>query len=113
LLVLQPGDSVIATRRAHALIRRGKELLIYDADARSERPLSAALDKYPEILRAPPFVFVSPVLVNLDTALVVGVSKHRPLALATSGQTLVGEADPDAPNWARGPVRWATPLPPP
>ncbi len=113
LIALQPGDSVIATRQAHALIRRGKELLIYDADARREQPLAGTVDKYPEILRAPPFVFVSPVLVNLDTALVVGVSKQRPLALSTSGQTLVGEADPDAPNWARGPLRWATPLPAP
>ena len=112
LIALQPGDSVIATRQARALIRRGKELVLYDADARREQPLPLTLDKYPEILRALPFVFVSPGLVNLDTAQIVGMSKQRPLALATNGQILVAESDPDAPNLAQGPLRWLTPAPP-
>jgi len=56
-----------------------------------------------------PFVFVSPVLINLDTAEVAGTSKQRPLALTPSGQLLVAEADADAPNWARGPLHWLTP----
>jgi hypothetical protein len=113
LVALQPGDSVLATRQARALIRRGKELLIYDADLRKELPLSGVVvDKYPDILRALPFVFVSPVLVNLDTLEIAGVTKQRPLALTTSGQLLLAAADPDAPSWARGPLRWATPQKP-
>ena len=112
LISLQPGDGVLATRQAHALIRRGKELLIYDADARHEQPLSVTLDKYPEILRTPPFVFVSPVLVNLDTAQIVGLSKQRPLALSASGQALIAESDADAPNLAHGPLHWQTLAPP-
>jgi hypothetical protein len=103
---------VIATRQAHALIRRGKELVIYDADARREQPLPLTVDKYPEILRALPFVFVSPGLVNLDTAQTVGVSQQRPLALTTNGQILVAQSDPDTPSLAQGPLRWQTLRPP-
>jgi len=34
LILLQPGDGVLATRQARALIRRGKTLVFYDAEAR-------------------------------------------------------------------------------
>jgi hypothetical protein len=113
VIPLQPGDSVLATRENRALIRRGKDLLFYDVEARREQPLPAVLDKYPEILRAPPFVFVSPVLIDLDSAQIVGASQQRPLALATNGQILVAEAEPDAPNWARGKLHWRTLTPAP
>ena len=110
LIALQPGDSVLATRQARALIRRGKELLIYDADLHQEQPLpGVVVDKYPDILRALPFVFVSPVLVNLDTLELAGVGKQRPLALTANGQLLLAAGEPDAPSWARGPLRWSTP----
>jgi hypothetical protein len=106
LIALQPGDGVLAVRQARALVRRGKALLIYDADLRKELPLPATVDKYPNILTTPPFVFVTPVLINLDAAQVVGTSKQRPLALSATGQILVAEADPDGSTWARGPLRW-------
>ena len=112
LIPLQPGDSVLATRLARALIRRASNLLFYDAETRQEQPLPALVDKYPDIFRTPSFVFISPVLVNLDTAEVVGMSKQRPLTLSASGQILVAETDSDAPNWARGPLRWLTPAVP-
>jgi hypothetical protein len=111
LIALQPGDGVLAVRQARALVRRGKALLIYDADLRKELPLPATVDKYPDILTTLPCVFVSPVLINLDTAQVVGATKQRPLALAATGQILVAEADPDGSTWARGPLRWLTPAP--
>jgi hypothetical protein len=111
LITLQPGDSVIATRQARALIRRGNALVLYDAEARHETALPGQLDKYPDILRAPPFVFVSPTLINLDTAQVAGASKQRPLALSSNGQLLLPELPSDAPNWAHGPLHWLTPPP--
>jgi hypothetical protein len=111
LITLQPGDSVIATRQARALVRRGNALLLYDAETRRETALPGQLDKYPDILRALPFVFVSPLLVNLDTAQVAGASKERPLALSRNGQLLLAEVPSDAPNWAHGPLRWLTPVP--
>jgi hypothetical protein len=113
LIALQPGDGVLAVRQARALVRRGKALLIYDADLRKELPLPAIVDRYPNILTTLPFVFVSPALINLDTAQVVGTSKQRPLALAANGQILVAEVDPDGPTWAHGPLHWSTPAPSP
>jgi hypothetical protein len=111
LIPLASGDSVLAVHGVRALIRRGKSLLIYDAEARREQPLPGELDRFPDILRARPFVFVSPLLVNLDTAEIVGASKQRPLALSSAGQLLVPEMEANAPNWARGPLRWLTPAP--
>lgn len=110
LIALQPGDSVLGTHLSRALVRRGKALLVYDADRRREQPLPGVVDKYPVILRAPPFVFISPLLVNLETA-EVGIIKQRPLALSANGQLLLAVADPDPPNWARGPLHWSAPPP--
>lgn len=111
LIPLQPGDSVLGTHLSRALVRRGNALLVYDADRRREQPLPGVIDKYPEILRALPFVFISPLLVNLETAEVVGTSKQRPLALSATGQLLLAETDPDPPTWARGPLHWSAPAP--
>ncbi len=108
---LQAGDSVIATRAGHALIRRGNALLIYDADAHSEQALTGTLDKYPQILVSAPFAFVSPLVVNLDTTQVVGQTKQRPLALSNSGALLLSEGDPEGSGLTRGPLRWAPATP--
>ena len=111
LLPLQTGDVVIATRANRALIRRGKALLFYDADSHQEQPLSVTLDKYPEVLSTAPFAFISPALVNLDTAQLVGLSQQRPLALSSEGQLLVPEVEPDTSGLTRGPLHWFTPTP--
>ncbi len=103
---LQPGDSVILTRGAHALVRRGNGLVLYDADTRSERALIGTLDKYPKILISQPFAFVSPLLVDLDGSAVAGQTKHRALALSNSGQLLTSDTDAEASGLTRGPVRW-------
>jgi hypothetical protein len=111
LLKLQPGDSVLAVRAAHALIRRGNTLLIYDADVHREQALPGTLDKYPEILVSAPFVFASPLLVNLDQGQVSSELAERPLALSNSGQLLVSDGDPETSGLTRGPVRWASATP--
>jgi len=109
LLALKTSDVVLATRGARALVRRGNALLFYDADSRSERPLPVTLDRYPQLLSTPPFVFISPALVNLDTAALVGLSAARPLALSSEGQLLLSEVAPDGSRLARGPLHWQTP----
>ena len=109
LLPLRSADVVLATRAGRALIRRGNALLFYDADSRSERALPVTLDRYPDLLRSQPFVFVSPALVNLDSATLVAVSSARPLALSNTGQLLVPEVAADGSRLARGPLRWLTP----
>ena len=103
---LQPGDSVLATRAAHALIRRGSSLLMYDADTHSERALPGTLDKYPQILVSAPFAFVSPLLVDLDASAVTGQTKQRALSLSNTGQLLMSDTDPDNSGLTRGPLHW-------
>jgi hypothetical protein len=109
LLPLQPGDSVLTVRAALALVRRGGALLIYDADTRTEHALPGTLDRYPQVLLSAPYAFVSPLLVNLDAAAVVGQSKRHALALSNTGQLLLSDADPDASGLTHGPLHWQTP----
>lgn len=106
---MQAGDRVVMTRASRALLRRQNSLLIYDADTRSEQALPFAVDKYPVLLVAPPFAFVSPLLVNLDTSAVVGVSEQRPLALSNDGRLLLADVEPNGLQLARGPLCWRTP----
>ena len=109
LVALRTGDVVLATRAGRALIRRKNSLIFYDAERRIEAVLAVTLDRHPELLLTPPFVFVSPALVNLDTAALVGISSARPLALSNEGQLLVSEVEADGSSLARGPLRWLTP----
>lgn len=112
LVALRSADVVLATRASHALIRRGNTLIYYDAERRTEAVLQVTLERYPQLLSMPPFVFISPALVNLDNpdgAALVGVSGARPLALASTGELLVPEVEADGSELARGPLRWLTP----
>ena len=109
LIPLKTSDVVLATRGARALVRRGNTLLFYDAESRTEQALPVTVDRYPELLLAPPFVFISPALVNLDTAALVGLSTARPLALSSEGQLLLSEVTADGARLARGPLHWQTP----
>ncbi|MEI9949728.1 MAG: hypothetical protein WDO74_12305 [Pseudomonadota bacterium] len=109
LVPLRSADVVLATRAGRALIRRGNTLIFYDADSRTEQALPVTLDRYPDVLLTPPFAFVSPALVNLDTAALVGSSSARPLALSSEGQLLVSAVEADGSRLARGPLRWLTP----
>lgn len=112
LIALKTSDVVLATRGTRALVRRGNTLLVYDADSRTEQALTVTLDRYPRLLLTPPFVFISPALVNLDTGALVGLSTARPLALSSEGQLLLSEVEADGADRggiARGPLHWQTP----
>ena len=108
VLPLQTGDSVVTTRAARALIRRGNALFIYSADTHAAQTIPGTLDKFPQILVSAPFAFVSPLLINMDTGTVVGQTKRRALALATSGRILASETDPEASGLTQGPLHWLT-----
>jgi hypothetical protein len=109
LVPFRSRDVVLATRAGRALIRRGSTLLFYDADSRTEQILPVTLERFPSLLLTLPFVFVSPALVNLDTATLAGTSTSRPLALSSEGKLLVPEVEADGSRIARGPLRWLTP----
>ena len=111
-MALRTADVVLATLANHALIRRGSTLISYDAERRTEVVLKVTLERYPQLLSTPPYVFISPALVNLDHVdgpALVGVSGRRPLALASTGELLVPEVEADGSELARGPLRWLTP----
>jgi len=108
LLPLQTGDVVVATLGPHALVRRNRTLVLYDAETRSEQPLPGLLDKNPDVLRQLPYVFVSPSLVDIETGRVLGESRVRPLALSNRGALLVPDANPRGSALPRGPLRWLT-----
>jgi len=111
LISLKTSDVVLATRAGRALVRRGNTLLFFDADRRTEQALPVTLDRYPQLLLTAPFVFISPALVNLDSAALVGTSTARPLSLSSEGQLLMPqkEAEADGTRVARGPLHWLTP----
>jgi hypothetical protein len=109
LVPLRTADIVLGTRAGRALIRRGNSLLFYDADSRTEQLLPITLERHPALLLTPPFVFVSPALLNLDSATLVGSSPARPLALSSEGQLLVPEVEANGSELPRGPLRWLRP----
>ena len=108
VLPLQTGDVVVMARAGRALVRRGKALLVYDVDTHSEEPLLGTVDRFPDVLVAAPFAFVSPLLVDLDHATSVVVDLPRPLALSNTGQLLVAATPADGATLARGPLRWVS-----
>ncbi|HEV8247378.1 MAG TPA: hypothetical protein VGP93_16480, partial [Polyangiaceae bacterium] len=104
---LQPGDLVIATREALALVRRGQSLVIYDAVSKTTRDLGVTVARLPTVLVQGAMAFVSPALVDLTSGQVVGTSQARPLALSSEGKLLVAEGrSASAEQLAQGPLRW-------
>jgi hypothetical protein len=106
LIPLKSADIVVTTRAAHALIRRGSALVLYDADSHTEQPLPGVVEKFPQILLSGPFALVSPLLVNVDTAAVVGQSKQRVLALSNLGQLLLSDEEADSSGLTHGALHW-------
>jgi len=106
VISLQPGDTVLAVEQAHALIRRGNALVLFDAAPRKEQPLAGEIDKFPQILRSSPFVFISPLLVDVARGEVVGISQARPVALSATGQLLLAETAADGAAPPHGPLHW-------
>jgi hypothetical protein len=109
LLFLHRGDVVLATKNGSALIRRGNTLVVYDATTRGEDIVPVVLEKTPDILVTGSVVFVSPVIFDLETRKVLGISSKRPLALASNGKALISETPPSATTLAKGPLHWVAP----
>jgi hypothetical protein len=108
---LKSGDAVLGTAGAHALIRRGRALLLFDAELGSEATLPAKLDALSDVLRSGTLVFVSPYVVDVAEGRVLGAISGRPLSLASSGAALVPAQPPSADALAQGPLNWQTPTP--
>ncbi|MBN1612739.1 MAG: hypothetical protein JW940_39315 [Polyangiaceae bacterium] len=117
---LTPGDDVVATSGALALVRRGTDLVVYDADSGQERKLGAPLDAFGPTLLAGSIVFVPPLVVRLPEVRtgktassepsVLGKAPGAVLGLNLNGHLLIPSAPPtdDAP--AQGPLHWVGPV---
>jgi len=106
-LPLRPSDRVLATSGAHALVRRERTLVAFDADHGSETSLVANVEPFAGLVVNGTLAAVGTTLLDAAAARIVGTLPGRPLLLTPSGDALVAEggtASADA--FARGPLRW-------
>lgn len=110
--LLRRGDRVAATWGALALVQRGRSLLIYDADKKTETALAGSVQADADPRRNGPVAVVAPLVVDLAAPRLLGRVDHAPLAVARDGRVLVAEGgDATASQLAVGPLRWVTPEP--
>lgn len=106
---LKSGDAVLHTAGAHALVRRGRALLLFDAERGSESTLPGKLDALSDVLKSGTLVFASPYVVDVAEGRILGAIGGRPLALSSAGAALVPAQPPTANSLAEGPLSWQTP----
>jgi hypothetical protein len=109
---LNPGDRVLATSGAFALVRRDKALVWFDSERGTDVLLTGAIPPFAGLVVEGAFVAVGSLVVDAREGRVLGSVPGRPLALATDGAALVPEGGAaSATAFARGPLRWHTPAP--
>lgn len=120
LAKLTAGDDVVATSGSIALVRRGSELVAYDADSGREKNLAAPLDAFGSTLLAGSVAFVPPFVVRLPEVqtgktgrggpTVLGSARWAVLGLEQNGYLLVPTKPPSDEAPAEGPLRWMEPM---
>ncbi len=111
-VALEPRDSVLLVAGSRALVRRADNLLLIDVDTKVERPLAALPDPLPDVRLQPPVAVVSPFVIDLERARVLGTEAGRPLAVTRDGHVLVALGrDASADAVALGPLLWRHPQP--
>lgn len=109
LIELRQDDRIVSTHGARALVRRGRKLLVYDAEKDRELPLDGSIETFPEIRLGGRYVFVEPLLVDLVEARVTHRHSGAPLAVTESGRLLVPARAAEGESWAEGPLQWLGP----
>lgn len=103
--VARRGDAVLATHGARAVLLRGTQLVLWDADDDGEHVIAEGVDAIPRWLAQGDAVYASPWVVRLSDATAWRVSA-RVIALTERGATLQGQSD----AWpAQGPLSWHPP----
>jgi hypothetical protein len=110
---LQSGDLVLCTHRSSALIQRGSELLLFDADTGLTARLAEGVAELPDILLSPPSVLASPLVVDVAERRLIGHIDPRahPLALTRDGRVLMARANAGPRDFELGPLRWESARP--
>lgn len=103
---LKSGDAVLATRGAHALVRRGRTLLLFDAETGTAAPLAGSVDPFGNVLVQGSLVLASPLVVDVATGSVRGSVTGAALALSSGGDALVPAVPASASSLAIGPLTW-------
>ncbi|HET9953876.1 MAG TPA: hypothetical protein VFQ61_05215 [Polyangiaceae bacterium] len=103
---LNAGDGVLGTWGPHALVRRGRTLLIFDAEAHREALLPGSLESFGSVFVTGSLVYASPLLVDVAQGRVLGQIAARPLALTRGGQLLIPQIPATDEHLAEGPLAW-------
>lgn len=112
-LPLRPGDRVLATSGATALVRRDKALVWVDVERGTETELFDGIAPFAGLVVEGSLVAVGSLVVDVAAGRVLGTLPGRPLALTEGGEALVPEGGFRTNEaFARGPLRWRAPAPP-
>jgi hypothetical protein len=108
---LKTGDSVLATWKNRILVLREGSLVIHDAAGAPEILLAGTVAPGFDLLRSGPTVVATPLVIDLETAVLRGSVSGRPLAVTSDGRVLVATGgDPSASALAVGPLVWESPV---
>ncbi len=105
-----PGDQILGLSDAHALIRRGRTALLYDAETDRTRELPGKIETLVEVQRTGPMVHASPFVVDLSAGRWLGNVSGRAHAVSVSGEVLLAARPASAEALARGPLLWQAPV---
>lgn len=109
LLPLGATDSVLTTFGTRALLIREREIELIDA-VQGQRLLELAhTELLPSVLVASGMAWVSPHVIDLERARVVGATEGAVFALSETGQVLQTEQAARAGMLPQGPLVWRTP----
>jgi hypothetical protein len=101
---------VIAVRGEHVLMRRERKLFVARFGKKGERELAGQVEDYPAVYRNGPWVFVEPVLIDIEREKVIGKIETAPFALSSSGWVLSSkEPKRRFAGIPFGPLVWARP----
>jgi hypothetical protein len=106
-LRLEPGDQVLATSGARALVRRQGTVLLLDVDKNTAKTVAPKLPPLPQVLVQGTAVVLGTELLDVLHDQPLGSITGRPLALTPAGEVLVARGGPpSAERLATGPLRW-------
>lgn len=111
LHTLEPGDAILAIDGLRALLRRGRELRFYDAATRTLSAAVGTVAQLADVLREPPIVFITPLVVDVARAAVAREldPAERPLAVTSDGRVLTAAQPAAERALAIGPLKLGLP----
>ncbi len=110
---LEPGDQVIATSGARALVRRKNAVVLFDTERNTTKLLVPKLPRLPFVLVEGSVAVVGSEVVDASKDDPLGSISGRALALTPTGEVLVARGGPpSAERLALGPLTWEHPTPP-